>query len=83
MWVNRIRLGIYYALFYFVGGVMKMDKYLNSIVKRYMNHASFEDANVSMNMLKIYVIGITYTLFECVGLILSSLGYFDTDIRGP
>lgn len=60
-----------------------MDKYLNSIVKRYMNHASFEDANVSMNMLKIYVIGITYTLFECVGLILSSLGYFDTDIRGP
>ncbi len=60
-----------------------MDKYLNSIVNRYMNHASFVEANVGMNMLKIYMIGITYTLFECVGLILSSMGYFDTDIRGP
>lgn len=58
-----------------------MDKYLRSVVDHYLSHASFNESNVGQNLLKIFVIGGIYTVFECVGLTLSTLGYFHSDIR--
>lgn len=43
--------------------------------------ATFEDEIHGQNIKKIFLIGIIYTLFEMVGLTLSTLGFFKSDIR--
>lgn len=59
-----------------------MEKYLRSVVHCYLDHTTFNESNVGLNLLRILVIGTVYTLFECVGLLLSTLGMFHSDIRG-
>lgn len=58
-----------------------MERYLNSVVHHYLNHNSFNTSNIGMNVLRILVIGCLYTTFEIIGLTLSTLGFFDSDIR--
>ena len=58
-----------------------MERYIGSVVQHYMDHDSFEESVVGQNLLRIIVIGGLYTCIEIIGLILSKLGYFHSDIR--
>lgn len=58
-----------------------MEKYIQSVVHNYLDHSSFNESNVGQNLLKILIIGGIYTFFESIGLILSTLGMFNSDIR--
>lgn len=63
-----------------LGGV-DMERYLNSVVKSYFSHKDFNATNLGQNFIRIFVVGGIYTMFEIVGLILSSFGVFSSDIR--
>ncbi len=63
-----------------LGGV-DMERYLNSVVKSYFSHKGFNATNLGQNYIRIFVVGGIYTMFEIVGLILSSFGVFSSDIR--
>ncbi len=58
-----------------------MERYLNSVVKSYFSHKGFNATNLGQNYIRIFVVGGIYTMFEIVGLILSSFGVFSSDIR--
>ena len=45
------------------------------------NRINFEHSIFRSNLNKIFIIGTTYTLFEIIGLIMSTLGFFQSDIR--
>lgn len=63
-----------------LGGV-DMEKYLDSVVKNYFNHKGFDASILGQNLIRIFVVGGVYTFFEIIGLALSSMGVFRSDIR--
>ncbi len=58
-----------------------MERYIKSLVHHYFNHGSFEESVVGQNMLRIFIIGGLYSAIECIGLTLSFLGFFQSNIR--
>lgn len=60
-----------------------MKRYLNKIANSHRESKSFKETNVRMNIMKIFMVGMIYTFFECIGLLLSTLGFFEHDIREP
>jgi len=58
-----------------------MERYINSVVESYLSHNNFNASNIGMNILRIMIVGIVYTTFEIIGLTLSTLGFFESDIR--
>ncbi len=60
-----------------------MKRYLDRIANSHRESKSFKETNVRMNIMKIFMVGMIYTFFECIGLLLSTLGFFEHDIREP
>ncbi len=60
-----------------------MKRYLDRIANSHRESKSFIETNVRMNIMKIFMVGMIYTFFECIGLLLSTLGFFEHDIREP